>query len=212
MTSPATSPTPRTTAPMSTRPTIVRRTARCTAATLWVTRTAPIAGGRVALRIGTAWPGGPRRACCCGACAGRCARRAPRRSRGAGRRRCPRGRSRRCRPAAGPVPSTTITRPRTVAPDLVTSACELAAVRRGQQVGGGGRQHLGLGARLRAHLVVDAPADARGQGDLERDDGQQQDVGQGQQQPDAEAHDAASARASSSGAPRRKPTPRIVCR
>ena len=39
---------------MSTRPTIVRRTARCTAATLWVTRTAPTAGGRVALRIGTA--------------------------------------------------------------------------------------------------------------------------------------------------------------
>ena len=39
---------------MSARPTIVRRTARCTAATLWVTRTAPTAGGRVALRIGTA--------------------------------------------------------------------------------------------------------------------------------------------------------------
>ena len=82
----------------------------------------------------------------------------------------------------------------------------------GEQLRGGGRQHLRLGARLRAHLVIDAPTDARGQGDLERDDGQQQDVGQRQEQPDTEAYDAASARASSSGALRRKPTPRIVCR
>ena len=197
---------------MSARPTIVRRTARCTAATLWVTRTAPTAGGRVALRIGTAvasrsspsvllwrvrWSVCPPSAA---------------RSRAAGRRTSPTRPVPALSASSRPWPSTTITRPRTVAPDLVTSACELAAERGGQQVGGGGRQHIGLGARLRAHLVVDAPADARGEGDLERHDGQQQDVGEGQQQPDAEAHDAACAGASSSGATSRKPTPRIVCR
>ena len=197
---------------MSTRPTIVRRTARCTAATLWVTRTAPTAGGRVALRIGTAvarrsspsvllwrvrWSVLP---------AERSADLGPPAV----------GRAHQASPGAvGQQPALAVDHDHAAAHRGARSRherLELAAERGGQQVGGGGRQHVGLRARLRAHLVVDAPADARGERDLERHDGQQQDVGQGQQQPDAEAHDAACAGASSSGATSRKPTPRIVCR
>ena len=190
----------------------MRRTARCTAATLWVTRTAPTAGGRVALRIGTAvarrsWS---ERAAVAGALVRVTA------ERGANLGPLTVGRARQAGPGAvGQQPALAVDHDH--APAHRGTRCrherlELAATRRGQQVGGGGRQHVGLGARLRAHLVVDAPADARGEGHLERHDGQQQDVGQGQQQPDAEAHDAACAGASSPGAASRKPTPRIVCR
>ena len=208
MTSPATSPTPRTSMPMSARPTIVRRTARCTAATLWVTRTAPTRRPG-ALRIGTA-------------VASRLAQRvavaralvAPA---GEGGRDLGAAGGRSLR-AARPVLSAS-SAPVGVDHDHAPAdrrarsrheRLQLGAARGREEVGGGGGDDVGLRARLRADLVVDAPADARGQRDLERDDRQQQDVGERQQQAGAEAHAAAASR--SSGAPRRNPTPRTVCR
>ena len=70
--------------------------------------------------------------------------------------------------------------------------------------GGGG--DLGLVERLRADLGVDAVAQVERERHLERDDRQQQHVGQRQQQSGAEAY------CCSSGARKRKPTPRTVCR
>ena len=70
----------------------------------------------------------------------------------------------------------------------------------------GGRDDVGLRARLRAHLGVDAVAQADRQRHLERDDREQQDVRERQQQAPAERH------RNSSGAVKRKPTPRTVCR
>ena len=76
------------------------------------------------------------------------------------------------------------------------------------QLAGGGRGgDLGLAQRLRAHLGVDAVAQVERERHLERDDRQQQDVGQRQQQSGAEGYGAGS-----SGARKRKPTPRTVCR
>ena len=81
-------------------------------------------------------------------------------------------------------------------------AVELALVgevdRRGEEVG--------LAARLRADLVVDAVPQAEDQRHLERHDGQQQHVGEREQQAEPEAYE------NSSGAVKRKPTPRTVCR
>ena len=60
---------------------------------------------------------------------------------------------------------------------------------------------------LRAHLGVDAVAQVERERDLERDDRQQQHVGQRQPEERAEAYGGGS-----SGARKRKPTPRTVCR
>ena len=70
----------------------------------------------------------------------------------------------------------------------------------------GRREELGLAARLRLHLAVDAVAQADDQRDLEGDDRQHQHVGERQQQADPEGYE------NSSGAVKRKPTPRTVCR
>ena len=81
----------------------------------------------------------------------------------------------------------------------------VAAVAGAEQVGERGGDDVGLPARLRAHLRVDAVGDARRERDLERDDRQHEHVAHGQQQPRAEAYSS-----SPSGAAKRKPTPRTV--
>ena len=70
----------------------------------------------------------------------------------------------------------------------------------------GGSEEVGLAARLRGHLVVDAVAQAEDQRHLESDNGQHQHVRQRQQQATPEAYE------NSSGAVKRNPTPRTVCR
>ncbi len=80
-------------------------------------------------------------------------------------------------------------------------AREVAAL---TEVDGRGEE-LGLAARLRADLRVDAVAQAEDQRYLERDDRQHQHVGERQQQAEPEAYE------NSSGAVNRKPTPRTVC-
>jgi hypothetical protein len=74
-------------------------------------------------------------------------------------------------------------------------------------VGGRGRDDIGLAARLKAHLVVDAVAQREAERHRERDDRQQQHVGQRQQQADSQSYGAIS-----SGALKRNPTPRTVWR
>ena len=77
--------------------------------------------------------------------------------------------------------------------------------RRALELPGRGRGgDLGLAARLRADLAVDAVAQVERERHLERDDRQQQHVGERQEQAAAEAH--------SSGPRKRKPTPRTVSR
>jgi hypothetical protein len=98
-----------------------------------------------------------------------------------------------------------MTRPAHVAPGGADEAPEVVARLRAQEVGGRRRDHVGLPAGLRADLGVDAVGDARRERHLQRDDGEHQHVGQRQQQPGAEAYGA-----SSSGAAKRKPTPRTV--
>ena len=76
---------------------------------------------------------------------------------------------------------------------------------RAQQLRRGGRDHVGLAARLTAHLGVDPVAQADRQRNAEGDQRQQQDVGQRQQEGGSEAYGP-----STSGAAKRKPTPRTV--
>ena len=68
-----------------------------------------------------------------------------------------------------------------------------------------GGHDVGLRARLRPDLVVDPVAQAHDERDLERDDRQHQHVRERQQQAEPEAYE------NSSGAVKRKPTPRTVC-
>ena len=103
-----------------------------------------------------------------------------------------------------PRASTTITRPRSL-PAAASTRRRRSRARRAEQVGDGGGDHVGLLARLRAHLGVDPVGHARSQRHLERDDGQHEHVGQRQQQPGAEAYGTAP-----SAALNRKPTPRTV--
>ena len=68
-----------------------------------------------------------------------------------------------------------------------------------------GRDDVGLAAGLASHLGVDAVAQAHRQRHAEGDQRQQQDVGQRQQEGGPEAYGS-----STSGAAKRKPTPRTV--
>ena len=97
-----------------------------------------------------------------------------------------------------------ITRPRDGPGDRADDPAQLGGL--AELAGGGRGGDLGLAQRLRAHLGVDAVAQVERERHLERDDRQQQDVGQRQQQSGAEAY------VGSSGARKRKPTPRTVCR
>ena len=74
-----------------------------------------------------------------------------------------------------------------------------------EQLRRGRRDHVGLAARLAAHLGVDPVAQAHRQRHAERDQRQQQHVGQRQQEGGPEAYGS-----STSGAAKRKPTPRTV--
>ena len=106
--------------------------------------------------------------------------------------------------SSAPSRSVTTTRPRTVSAARRTVAVERLGV---VEVPGHGRGHdVGLRARLRADLRVDAVAQADRERDLQRDDREQQDVRERQQQAPAQRH------WNSSGAVKRKPTPRTVCR
>ena len=98
-----------------------------------------------------------------------------------------------------------MTRPRALFATGVDDPFALAAAARAEHVGDGRRDEVGLRARLRAHLGVDAVGDARRERHLERDDRQHEHVGQRQQQPGPEAYGD-----SSSGLAKRKPTPRTV--
>ena len=69
----------------------------------------------------------------------------------------------------------------------------------------GRRHHVGLAACLAAHLGVDPVAQAHRQRHPEGDQRQQEDVGQRQQEGGSEAYGS-----STSGAAKRKPTPRTV--
>jgi hypothetical protein len=84
---------------------------------------------------------------------------------------------------------------------------QLVALPSCEPPGRGGRHHVGLAARLQADLLVLTVAQRDGERQRERDDREQQDVREREQQPDAEAYGAIS-----SGALKRKPTPRTVCR
>ena len=117
----------------------------------------------------------------------------------AGRRRRPSRRAG-CRGA-----STTITRPRTLSAETSDEPAGAARLRRVEELGGAGRDHVGLAARLALHLGVDAVAQAERQRHAEGDQRQQQHVGERQQEGGAEAYGS-----SSSGAAKRKPTPRTV--
>ncbi len=74
-----------------------------------------------------------------------------------------------------------------------------------EQLRGGRRDHVGLAAGLTPHLGVDPVAQAHRQRHAEGDQRQQQDVGQRQQEGGPEAYGS-----STSGAAKRKPTPRTV--
>ncbi len=106
--------------------------------------------------------------------------------------------------SSAPSRSVTTTRPRTASAAVLDGVVErlrvveVARHRRGHDVR--------LGARLGAHLGVDAVAQADRERHLERDDREQQDVRERQQQAPAQRH------RNSSGAVKRKPTPRTVCR
>jgi hypothetical protein len=65
--------------------------------------------------------------------------------------------------------------------------------------------NIGLASRLGANLGVDAVAQAQRQRDAESDDGQQQQVGRGQQKAGSQAYGAGT-----SGVMKRNPTPRTV--
>ena len=88
------------------------------------------------------------------------------------------------------------------ADDVAEVVVELAGDRRGHEVG--------LRAGLRLDLGVDAVAQAERERHLERDDREQQDVGEREQEAPAERQ--AGGHSHSSGAVKRKPTPRTVCR
>ena len=94
-----------------------------------------------------------------------------------------------------------ITRPRSRSP---ATRVMPGRSRRLAEVDGRGEE-LRLAARLRADLRVDAVAHAEYQRYLEGDDRQHQHVGERQQQAEPEAYE------NSSGAVKRKPTPRTVC-
>ena len=87
-------------------------------------------------------------------------------------------------------------------PDEAAQAGPLRGV---EQLRRGRRDHVGLAARLSLHLGVDAVAQAHRQRHAEGDQRQQQHVGQRQQEGGPEAYGS-----STSGAAKRKPTPRTV--
>ena len=97
-----------------------------------------------------------------------------------------------------------MTRPRTLRRGGLDEALEVVALAGAEQVGGRRGDDVGLPARLRADLGVDAVGDARRERHLERDDREHQHVGQREQQPGAEAYGACPP----PGAAKRKPTPR----
>ena len=180
------------------------RVARETASTLWVTRTAPtrvprsttgtavarISWSSVSLRR-RSWTGLPR----CSACAisGPVAvvGAEPVRARGVGQQRAL---------AVGDHDAAADGRGRGLDRPVERAAGRV------EVAGDGGGDDVGLRARLRADLGVDAVAQADRERDLERDDREQQDVRERQQQAPAQGH------SHSSGAVKRKPTPRTVCR
>ncbi len=84
-------------------------------------------------------------------------------------------------------------------------AIEAPPVRRAQQLGRRGGDHVRLAARLAPHLGVDAVAQADGERHPKGDQRQQEDVRQCQQQDCAECYGPPSV-----GALKRKPTPRSV--
>ena len=98
-----------------------------------------------------------------------------------------------------------MTRPRTLSAETRTSRRRPARLDRVEQLRGGGGDDVGLAAGLPADLGVDAVAQAQRQRHAEGDQRQQQYVGQRQQEGGPEAYGP-----SSSGAAKRKPTPRTV--
>jgi hypothetical protein len=73
----------------------------------------------------------------------------------------------------------------------------------------GGRGHrLGSRARLGLDLAVDPSGEVQRQRDLQRDDRKEQDIAEGEDEPEAQAHGAWDTAAFA----KRKPTPRTVCR
>ena len=100
-----------------------------------------------------------------------------------------------------PLRPTMITRPRSRS----AATCVMPGrSRRSPEVDGRGEE-LRLAARLRADLGIDPVAQAEDQRYLEGDDRQHQHIGERQQQSEPEAYE------NSSGAVKRKPTPRTVC-
>ena len=87
----------------------------------------------------------------------------------------------------------------------LASRCPARSRAPAEQLGRGRRDDVRLAARLGPDLGVDAVAQAERQRDAERDDRQQQHVGERQQQAER-----AGLRRHSSGAVKRKPTPRTV--
>ena len=154
MIAPTSSPMRSTATPIAARLSTTRRTARSVAATLWVTRTAPVmrplcrSGAVVArmrassvLLLRVSWAARPASAW---AISGRL-----------------NGWSGGSEPALSAstraFASTTTTRPRTSFATLRTSAWRLGRSSGREQIGSRRREHVGLAARLRLHLGVDAP-------------------------------------------------------
>ena len=164
----------------------MRRTARCTAATLWVTRTAP----SILL---------PRRT---GAAVARISACSVWLLRVSWKPLALQGRSdlgpvavvgaeRRGAGAVGDQPPAPVD-DHHAAPDRARAAVRTSSFRarcvdRRERLGGGGRDHVGLARRLRAHLGVDAPAELERERHLERDDRQHEDIREREQQADAQA-------------------------
>ncbi len=99
-----------------------------------------------------------------------------------------------------------MTRPRTLSAEIAHQPPQARAVRTGSSSSEArGGDDVGLAARLAADLGVDAVAQAQRQRHAERDQRQQQHVGQRQQEGGPEAYGS-----STSGAAKRKPTPRTV--
>ena len=99
------------------------------------------------------------------------------------------------------------TRPRTESDVASASAFSCAVSRGREQRRGRCRHHVRLAAGLESDLLVLAVAERYRERHGERDQRQQEHVGQRQQQTPAQAYGSIS-----SGGLKRKPTPRTVCR